>query len=107
MSRVLYISSIQYLDGGGISETKVPEVLPSGELIILQPIGSLFFAGVAEIEEKLPAVGRAWGTVVIFHMRDRDEVGSTFLRTIKQYTLSLQEKGNKLMLERIKLGALE
>ncbi len=104
---MLYISSIQHLDGGGFNESKVPEVLPSGEFIILQPIGSLFYAGLAEIEEKLPAVGQAWGTVVIFRMRDRDPVGSTFLRPLKQYTLSLQGKGNKLMLERIKLGALE
>ena len=32
-------------------------------------------------------------------MRDRDEVGSTFIRTIERYTRSLQAGGNRLMLE--------
>ena len=54
---------------------------PAAKLLIIQPIGSLFFAGVAEFEEALPDVGDAHGSVVIFRLRDRDEVGSTFIRT--------------------------
>jgi len=76
----------------------VPENLPSEEIIILHPIGSLFFAGVAELEEKLPEVGQARRTAVIFRFRDRDEVGSTFIRAIERYTRSLHAGGNLLML---------
>ena len=86
-------------DDGAFVETEVPEELPSGEIVILNPIGSLFFAGVAELEEKLPDVGQARGTVVIFRLRDRDEVGSTFIRAIERYTRSLQAGDNRLMLE--------
>ena len=84
---------------GTFFEGEVPEALPSGEIVVLQPIGSLFFAGVAELEEHLPKVGQAQGTVVIIRLRDRDEVGSTFIRTIQRYTESLRARGNVLMLE--------
>lgn len=66
---------------------------------MLQPVGSLFFAGVAEFEERLPSVGNAHGSVVIIRLRDRDEVGSTFIRLIRRYTRSLHEQGSLLMLE--------
>jgi SulP family sulfate permease len=86
-------------DDGDFVEAEVPKKLPSGEIVILQPIGSLFFAGVAELEEKLPHVGQARGTVVIFRLRDRHEVGSTFIRALDRYARTLQAAGNRLMLE--------
>jgi SulP family sulfate permease len=86
-------------EDGTFVEGEVPEVLPSGEIVVLQPIGSLFFAGVAELEEHLPKVGQAHGAVVIIRLRDRDEVGSTFIRTLERYLKSLQAGGNVLMLE--------
>lgn len=89
------------LADGGFTEGELPAKLPSSEIVILQPIGSLFFAGVAELEEKLPAISGARGSVVIFRLRDRDEVGSTFIRTIERYTRDLQAQGNMIMLEGI------
>jgi SulP family sulfate permease len=98
------------LDDGGFGEADVPEDLPNNEIVILHPIGNLFFAGVAELEDKLPNVGQVHGSVVIFRLRDRDEVGSTFIRAIERYTRDLQVRGNILMLEGINqqvLGQLE
>ena len=95
------------LDDGGFAEGELPQDLPSREIMILQPIGSLFFAGVSELEEKLPKVGQASGSVVILRLRDRDEVGSTFLRTIERYTRQLQAGGNIIMLEGINQQVLE
>ncbi len=86
-------------EDGTFAEGEVPEELPSREIVILQPIGSLFFAGVAEFEEHLPKVGKARGSAVIIRLRDRDEIGSTFVRTLQRYTESLQAGGNLLMLE--------
>jgi SulP family sulfate permease len=86
-------------EDGTFIETEVPEKLPSGEIVILQPVGSLFFAGVAELEEKLPDVGDAQGSAVIFRLRDRDEVGSTFIRTLDRYARALLDGGNLLLLE--------
>jgi SulP family sulfate permease len=83
---------------GTFLDDEVPEVLPSGEIVALLPVGSLFFAGAAEFEERLPEVGDAHRTVVIIGLRDRDEIGSTFVRIIERYAKQLDNTGNKLML---------
>jgi SulP family sulfate permease len=93
------IERIILQDDGTFVEDTVPEELPTGEIVVLQPIGNLFFAGVAEFEEHLPDVGEAQQTAVIIRLRDRDEVGSTFIRAIRRYAESLQAGANKLMLE--------
>ncbi len=94
-------------DDGTFTEGVVPDTLPSGEIVVLYPIGSLFFAGVSELEEHLPQVGQARGTVVIFRLRDRDEVGSTFVRALDRYARALQAGDNKLMLEGLNERVLE
>jgi SulP family sulfate permease len=83
---------------GTFDEGEVPEVLSSGEIIALLPVGSLFFAGATEFEEHLPDVGDAHRSVVIIGLRDRDEIGSTFVRIIERYAKQLDATGNKLML---------
>ena len=84
------------LEDGRYAETAPPEQIPDGGIIILQPIGSLFFAGAAKFEDQLPAVGQAKRAVVILRLRDRDEVGSTFLRIVERYTRSLQATSSLL-----------
>jgi SulP family sulfate permease len=83
---------------GTFVEDDVPEELPSREIVVLLPVGSLFFAGAAEFEERLPEVGDAQRAVVIIGLRDRDEIGSTFVRIIERYAKQLDATGNKLML---------
>jgi SulP family sulfate permease len=95
------------LADGGFAEDVVPDELSSGQIVILNPVGSLFFAGVAEFEEHLPDIGEARRAVVIIRLRDRDEVGSTFIRTIERYTQQLQAQDSKLMLEGLNERVLE
>ncbi len=83
---------------GTFSEEELPEVMESEQVYMLNPIGSLFFAGAAELEENLPDVGEATNSVVIIGLRDRDEVGSTFIQVIKRYHEELEASGNKLKL---------
>lgn len=92
------IEQIVILEDGHYAETDPPEQISDGEIIILQPIGSLFFAGAAKFEDLLPAVGEASGAVVIIRLRDRDEVGSTFIRIIERYGHTLQANGCKIIL---------
>jgi SulP family sulfate permease len=94
-------------EDGVLVEAEAPVTLPSGEIVVLLPIGSLFFAGMAELEEHLPKVGQAQGTAVIIRLRDRDEVGSTFIRTMDRYARSLQAGGNLLMLEGLSQKVLD
>ena len=97
---------VQQADGS-FAEAELPNVLPSGEIVILQPVGSLFFAGVAGLAEKLPDVAGATGSVVILRLRDRDEVGSTFIRAIRHYARALHAEGNVLMIEGVNQKVLE
>jgi SulP family sulfate permease len=92
------VEQIVISEDGRYAETAPPEQIPDHEIIILQPIGSLFFAGAAKFEDELPAIGQAKGAVVILRLRDRDEVGSTFIRVIERYTHQLQANGCKLIL---------
>ncbi|MGD9092277.1 MAG: SulP family inorganic anion transporter [Anaerolineales bacterium] len=88
-------------------EAQVPKELPSNDVVILQPIGSLFFAGAAKLEDQLPEVGQAKGSVVILRLRDRDEVGSTFIRIVERYVRALQAQDNLLMLSGLNKHVLE
>jgi SulP family sulfate permease len=101
------LEQIVLQDDGLFAEAEAPVELPSNDVVILQPVGSLFFAGVDELNERLPAIGNATGTVVIFRLRDRDEIGSTFIRTIERYTRDLHAAGNTLMLEGMSQHVLE
>ncbi len=83
---------------GTFVEADVPDVLSSGEIVALLPVGSLFYAGAAQFENQLPDVDEARRTVVIIGLRDRDEIGSTFVRVIDRYAKQLDSSGNKLML---------
>jgi anti-anti-sigma regulatory factor len=57
--------------------------------------------------EAFDKLGDAHGSVVIIRLRDRDEVGSTFIRILKRYARSLQQQGNLLMLEGLNERVLE
>lgn len=81
-----------------IVQSEAPKVLPSHAITVLQPVGNLFFAGAAELENNLPDAARARRAVVILRLRDRDEVGSTFIRLLDRYAKSLQAGEGQLML---------
>jgi SulP family sulfate permease len=88
-------------DDGGLVEAEVPRQLESEMITILQPVGSLFFAGAAEVENLLPAAGAARRAVVILRLRVYDEIGSTFLAVIERYAQALSTNGGRLMLSGI------
>jgi SulP family sulfate permease len=92
------ISEIVPLEGGRYEDRPAPKQLPSGQVIVLFPKGSLFFAGASEFEEQLPQVGDAQGMAVILRLRGREEIGSTFLRVIDRYAKSIQANQGKLIL---------
>ena len=82
-----------------VIETDPPAELPPGEVVVLQPYGSLFFAAAPVFEAALPAVGeRARGSVVILRLRGRSDLGTTFMDVLLRYAQSLQEVGSRLVL---------
>jgi SulP family sulfate permease len=86
------------LENGQYAVQPAPAQLPDAEVTILEPRGSLFFAGAAEFETDLPAADDAHRAVVILRLRGRKEIGSTFLGVIRRYAGVLRKNGGKLML---------
>lgn len=74
----------------GITETEPRAEIGSGEVVVLRPYGSLFFAAAPLFEEALPAVtSRTSGSAVVISMRGKEELGSTFINVITRYAQSL------------------
>ncbi|MFL7893341.1 MAG: SulP family inorganic anion transporter [Anaerolineales bacterium] len=92
------ILEIVPLGEGRYEERPAPKQLPSNQVILLSPEGSLFFAGAAEFEEDLPDIEDAERTVVLVRLRGRDEIGSTFMRVIGRYAASLKTNRSKMVL---------
>ena len=78
--------------------TEADELTTIGLRVPRAVLISDLFAGAAEFEELLHEVGDAHRTVVIVGLRDREEIGSTFVRIIERYAKKLDSTGNKLML---------
>ena len=84
---------------GGAVETDPPELLSPNEVVVLQPYGSLFFAAAPIFEAALPAVTSAsHNSVVILRLRERSDVGSTFIGVLQRYAAQLAAVGSKLVL---------
>jgi len=87
------------MEDGRLRETDRPAEVPPGEVIILQPYGSLFFASAPVFEEKLPDVTpETRGSVVILRLRGRSDLGSTFMDVLEKFGRVLKDQGNELML---------
>ena len=74
---------------GNLIETDPPAQLPAGEVVALQPYGSLFFAAAPVLESQLPAPADAAGnSVVILRLRGRTDLGTTFMDVLRRYAHS-------------------
>lgn len=79
-------------------ETDPPETLESRELVILAPYGSLFFAAAPIFEKQLPRIpNRCERTTVILRLRGKEDLGSTFIKTLALYSFKLSASGGALM----------
>lgn len=86
-------------DQGDLIEVDPPDELGSGDVVVLQPYGSLFFAAAPVFEAALPAVGDdSTGSVVILRLRGRSDLGTTFMDALRRYAESLDQVGSKLVI---------
>lgn len=82
---------------GHVIEVDVPAELPSGEVVVLQPYGSLFFAAAPVFEAALPAIGEgSRNAVVILRLRGRSDLGSTFMDVLLRYARALAAVDSQL-----------
>jgi len=83
-------------------EQDSPPVVPPEKTLVLVPYGSLFFAAADAFEKELPKVKEeTYHSVVILNLRQRSELGSTFLGVIKRYSEELQEHHSRLVLAEV------
>jgi SulP family sulfate permease len=84
---------------GHLLETDPPSILPSGQVVILQPYGSLFFAGAPAFEALLPEPTESSRfSVVLVRLRGRDELGSTLMGVLSRYATALAAVDSRLVL---------
>lgn len=84
---------------GDFVETDPPATLPPGEVVVLQPRGSLFFAAVPTLEAALPEpTETSRNSVVILRLGGQAELGATLLEALRRYGLALRAVGSKLVL---------
>jgi SulP family sulfate permease len=88
-----------FADEGRVREQEPPETIGRGEVIVLQPYGSLFFAASRALERQLPDVtAETDRSVVILRLRGVDDVGSTLNGVLARYATSLREADSRLMI---------
>ncbi len=115
ISIVLYISQqanrirlveIVPQEGGFPVERPAPEQLPSHEITMLVPYGSLFYAAAKTLEENLPAAENTRRAVVILILRGYEEFGSTMIGVLDRYGRTIQGHGGKVILAGVSQGVL-
>lgn len=91
------VRRLQIVPDGRIRETDPPATVPGGEVLVLQPYGSLFFASAPVFQRQLPEVdaGSA-GSVVIVRLRGTDQIGLSLVDVLRRFAEQLGEVGSSL-----------
>ena len=86
-------------ENGWPREQDPPQVLPSNEVTLLMPYGSLFFASAGAFEEQLPTVTEETdNAAAVIIMALHNELGSTMLEVLERYAVELKKRRSILML---------
>ncbi len=91
------VRRLQIVGDGRIRETDPPAVVPGGEILVLQPYGSLFFASAPVFQRQLPEVdAQSQGSVVIVRLRGTDQIGLSLVDVLRRFAHQLHEVGSSL-----------
>ena len=97
-SNRVVIKQWKFDSGERLRETDPPEELGVGEVVVLQPYGSLFFASAPVFESMLPKIAEETAaSVVILRLRGFEDLGSTFTGVLGRYAADLRSTGSKLV----------
>ncbi|MEV5070074.1 SulP family inorganic anion transporter [Microbacterium sp. LMI12-1-1.1] len=91
-SNSVRVRAVHLADDGRMREGDPPAVVPPGEVLVLQPYGSLFFASAPVFERQLPDVSReSSGAVVIVRLRGTDEIGLSHVEVLRRFAHQLRD----------------
>jgi SulP family sulfate permease len=83
---------------GHVVEVEPVAVVPPGQVVVLQPYGSLFFASAPVFEAALPRVeARSRSSVVIVRLPGHLDLGTTFVEVLARYGAELDQVGSRLV----------
>ncbi|MFI6432410.1 SulP family inorganic anion transporter [Rhodococcus oryzae] len=94
----LKVVRLRPTDGGLLEEADAPKTLASGEVVVLDVYGSLFYAGARTLQVHLPDPGNARSPEVILRLRGRTTLGATFFKVVADYADRLDRLGGRLYL---------
>ena len=98
-SNQVRVRQVHVLEDGRMRESAPPATVEAGDVVILQPYGSLFFASAPIFEHQLPAVSRASkGAVVIIRLRGTDQIGLSLIEVLRRYAHDLHDADAALKL---------
>jgi SulP family sulfate permease len=96
-SNSVRVRAVHFADDGRMREGDPPAVVPPGEVMVLQPYGSLFFASAPVFERQLPDVSReSSGAVVIVRLRGTDEIGLSHVEVLRRFAHQLRDADSTL-----------
>lgn len=96
-SNSVRVRAVHLADDGRMRESDPPAVVPPGEVLVLQPYGSLFFASAPVFERQLPDVSReSSGAVVIVRLRGTDEIGLSHVEVLRRFAHELRDADSTL-----------
>jgi SulP family sulfate permease len=91
------VRAVHLADDGRMRESDPPAVVPPGQVLVLQPYGSLFFASAPVFERQLPDVSReSSGSVVIVRLRGTDEIGLSHVEVLRRFAHQLRDADSTL-----------
>ncbi|MHC2998467.1 SulP family inorganic anion transporter [Microbacterium sp. HJ5] len=91
------VRAVHVEPGGRLRESDPPAVVPAGEVLVLQPYGSLFFASSPIFEKQLPEVSRASrNAVVIVRLRGTDQIGLSLVDVLRRFAHALRDADSSL-----------
>ncbi|WP_240642141.1 SulP family inorganic anion transporter [Microbacterium sulfonylureivorans] len=91
------VRAVDIAADGRLRESDPPPVVRGGEVLVLQPYGSLFFASSPILEKQLPEVRReSRNAVVIVRLRGTDQIGLSLVDVLRRFAHRLADAGSSL-----------
>ncbi len=92
------VHEVVRLPDGRFAQAEPPAGLRSEAVVVLEVVGSLFFAGARTLEEALPSPRGSTRPAVVLRVRGRTSAGATLIEVLDEYADDLAEVGGRLYL---------
>ncbi len=97
-STTLVVKQLAFDDEGRVEEIEVPDELGANDVIVVHPVGSLFFANAPTLLAQLPSVTPATtNSVVVLRLRGIDDAGATLIGALRGYATDLRASDSKMI----------